>query len=315
MRKYIIRRLLMLLPVLLGITFLTFAMMHLAGSDVVQQKMDASGVMLSSRVLQARREELGLDQPFLIQYLCWLKGFVTGDPGTSYTSGMNVGELFLSKLPATLFLALLSVILTTAVSVPLGIIAAVCRRRAVKLLISGFCFVGNSLPGFAAALLLLYFFSVRLSWFPVISQGTGLRSGFLPACTLAFAMSSRYIRQIRAAVMEELEKPYVTAARIRGIRFRQVLFHSAVPSALTAVLPLFSVSLGSLLGGTAVTESVFLWDGVGKMAVDAISMRDYPVIQAYVVWMAVIYAAVNLASDLLYGILDPRIGRGGQENE
>ena len=149
--------------------------------------------------------------------------------------------------------------------------------------------------------------------FPVISGDLSLRSAALPALTLAAAMSAKYLRQVRAAVLDELGKDYVTGARARGVRFSVTLWKSVLRSCLVTILTLLALSIGSLLGGTAVVESIFMWDGVGKLAVDAISMRDYPMIQAYVVWMAVIYVMVNLVTDIVYRVLDPRIRLGGEE--
>ena len=313
MKRYIAKRLLLLIPILLGITFLSFAMMRIAGSDTILQMADVSGVALSQEVIDAQRAQLGLDQPFMLQYLNWLGGFLTGDLGTSYVSGKDVFDTFLSKLPATLLLTVSSIALTVVISVSLGILAAVKQNRLTDYLIRVCSFVGNSLPNFFVALLLMYLLSIRFSVFPVISDGLSMESVALPALTLAIAMSAKYLRQIRAAVLDELGKEYVTAARARGIRFRVTLTKSVLRVCLSTILTLLSLSVGSLLGGTAIVESIFMWDGVGKMAVDAINMRDYPVIQAYVVWMAVIYVGINLITDISYRVLDPRIRLGGDK--
>lgn len=313
MKKYVIRRLLLLIPILLGITFLSFALMRIAGSDAVLQQSEVSGVALSPEVIAARRAELGLDQPFLAQYFRWLGGFLTGDLGTSYISGSSVFTTFVSKLPATLLLTLLSMGLTVVISLPLGILAAVRQNRFTDYLIRVCSFIGNSLPNFFVALVLMYLLAIYFPVFPVISEGVSLRSAALPALTLAIAMSAKYMRQIRAVVLEELDKDYVTGARARGVSFSVILRKYVLRSCLSSILTLMALSLGSLLGGTAIVESIFMWDGVGKLAVDAINMRDYPVIQAYVVWMAVIYVAVNLITDLCYRALDPRVRLGGEK--
>ncbi len=311
MKKYVVRRLLLLIPILFGITFLSFAMMRIAGSDVVLQRAEASGVTLTPEVIAAQRAELGLDQPFLVQYFRWLGGFLTGDLGTSYVSGNDVFETFLSKLPATLLLTGTSVLLTVVISVPLGILSAVKQNRLTDDLIRFCSFIGNSLPNFFVALVLMYVFSIRFPVFPVISSGVSLQSAALPTLTLAIAMSAKYLRQVRAAVLDELNKEYVTGARARGVRFSVTLWKSVLRACLVTILTLLALSVGSLLGGTAIVESIFMWDGVGKLAVDAINMRDYPMIQAYVVWMALIYVIVNLITDLSYRMLDPRIRLGG----
>ena len=310
MRGYAGRRLLGLIPLLLGITLLSFALMRLASGDAVSQLYENLGVGVSQEVIDAKRAELGLDKPFLTQYLTWLWGVVRGDMGSSYVSGQPVLAAFLQKLPNTILLALSSVALTVAVSVPLGILAAVRRGRFTDMLIRALSFVGNSLPNFFVSLLLLLVFAVKLEWLPVVSSGTGPGSLILPTMTLGIAMAAKYTRQVRAAVLEELDKEYVVGARARGVEERTILRASVLKSAMLTVATLLALSIGSLLGGTAIVESIFLWDGVGKMAVDAITMGDYPVIQAYVMWMAVIYVLVNLATDLLYRRLDPRVRLG-----
>ncbi|WP_302445318.1 nickel ABC transporter permease [Sutterella wadsworthensis] len=312
MKHYVFSRLLQLIPILFVITFLSFAMMRLAGSDVVLQSMERTGMAASDAVVAAARAELGLDKPFLTQYFTWLGKLLQGDMGRSYVSGRPVFETFTAKLPATLLLTGVSVGLTLLVSLPLGVFSAVNQNRWGDWVIRSLSFVGNSIPNFFAALLLLYIFAIQLQWLPVISRQLTVESVILPASTLALAMSAKYIRQVRATVLDELSKDYVLAARARGIPFAATLIFSVLRSSLVTIITLLMLSIGSLLGGTAIVESIFMWDGVGKLAVDAINMRDYPMIQAYVMWMAIIYVCVNLMTDLSYQWLDPRIrlGRG-----
>ncbi len=310
--KYIGKRLLQLIPVLLGITFLSFAMMRAAGSDAVIELYGDKGAV-SQEIIAAKQAELGLDQPFLTQYGSWLKGLLTGDMGVSYVSGKNVFDTFVSKLPATLLLTALSIAATVIISVPLGVWAAVKHDRFTDYFLRFFSFVGNSLPNFFVALLLMQLFSIRWKLLPVISSGTTVQSAILPTLTLAIAMSAKYMRQVRATVLEELNKDYVLGAKARGVRGSVTLWKSVLKSAMLTIITLLALSIGSLLGGTAIIESIFMWDGVGKLAVDSITMRDYPMIQAYVVWMAIIYVMVNLITDILYHILDPRIRLGVQE--
>lgn len=313
MKKYVLKRLLQLIPILLVITFLSFGMMRLAGSDAVLQKMENTGMVVSQEVIDNARAELGLDKPFLTQYFVWLGNLLTGDMGTSYISGKEVLPTFLSKLPATLLLTAVSIFLTIVISIPLGILAAVKQNRFTDYLIRVCSFLGNSMPNFFVALLLMYFLSIRMPIFPVIANGLSIQSVALPSLTLAIAMSVKYLRQVRAAVLDELSKDYVVGAQARGIRFSVTLWKSVLRACLVTILTLLTLSMGSLLGGTAIVESIFLWDGVGKLAVDAINMRDYPMIQAYVMWMAIIYVCVNLITDLSYRFLDPRIRLGGEE--
>lgn len=313
MKKYIIKRILQLLPILLGITFLSFAMMRLAGSDAVTEMYSNTGSAVSEEVLDAAREELGLNRPFLVQYFSWLGEMMRGNMGVSYISGRDVFATFVSKLPATLLLTVLSVLLTIVISVPLGILAAVKQGRLTDQVLRFLSFIGNAMPNFFVALLLMQLLSMKLGWLPVISDGTTIRSAIMPTLTLAIAMSAKYMRQVRAAVLEELNKEYVNGAMARGVSERVILWKSVMRSALLTIVTLLALSIGSLLGGTAIVESIFMWDGVGKLAVDAIQMRDYPLIQAYVVWMAIIYVVVNLITDLLYRVLDPKIRLGAEK--
>lgn len=311
MNKYIGKRFLQLIPVLLGITFLSFAMMRAAGSDAIIELYGDKGAV-AQEIIDAKRAELGLDQPFLTQYGAWLRGLLTGNMGVSYVSGKDVFGTFVSKLPATLLLTALSIGATVIISIPLGIWAAVKHDKFTDYFLRFFSFIGNSLPNFFVALLLMQLFSIKWKLLPVISGGTTVQGAILPTLTMAIAMSAKYMRQVRAAVLEELNKDYVLGAEARGVRRRVILWKSVLKSAMLTILTLLALSIGSLLGGTAIIESIFMWDGVGKLAVDAITMRDYPLIQAYVVWMAIIYVMVNLVTDILYHVLDPRIRLGVQ---
>lgn len=310
MKKYVLKRLLQLIPILLGITFLSFAMMRVAGSDAVTELYTNRGTEVSQEIIDARRAELGLDKPFLIQYFSWLGGMLTGDMGQSYVSGADVFTTFLSKLPATLLLTGLSIALTVIISIPLGIFSAMKQDKIPDLLLRFCSFIGNALPNFFVAMLLMQLFSIKLELLPVISDGVNLKSALMPALTLAISMSAKYMRQVRATVLEEWNKDYVQGANARGVRKSMILWKNVMKSSMLTIVTLLALSIGSLLGGTAIIESIFMWDGVGKLAVDAITMRDYPFIQAYVVWMAIIYVLVNLITDLMYHQLDPRIRLG-----
>ena len=312
MGKYIIKRLLHLIPILIGITFLSFAMMRLAGGDAVTYMYENAGTAVSQEVIDAAKAEYGLDKPFLVQYANWFGGMLRGDMGESYVSHKDVFETFVSKLPATLLLTLASILLTVAIAIPLGILSAIKHNKWVDYLIRFFSFIGNSMPNFFAALVLMYIFSIRLRWLPVITTENKAMSLILPTLTLTLSMASKYTRQVRAAVLEELNKDYVAGARARGVRGKVIIWKSVMKSSMLTIITLLALSIGSLLGGTTIVENIFMWDGVGKMAVDAINMRDYPIIQAYVAWMAIIYVVVNLITDIIYHYLDPRVRLGGE---
>jgi peptide/nickel transport system permease protein len=310
MKKYVLHRLLQLIPILLGISFIAFGMMRIAGSDAVTQLYANHGTDVAQEIIDAKKAELGLDKPFLVQYFTWLNGVLHGNMGNSYVSGKSVFDTFVSKLPATLLLTALSILATILISIPLGILAAVKHNKLTDLILRFISFIGNALPNFFVAMLLMQLLSIKLGWLPVIADGVNIKSAVMPTLTLAIAMSAKYMRQVRATVLEELNKDYVSGARARGVRERVILWKNVLKSSMLTIITLLALSIGSLLGGTAIIESIFMWDGVGKMAVDAITTRDYPIIQAYVLWMAVIYVLVNLITDLLYHYLDPRIRLG-----
>ena len=312
MIKYIGKRFLQLIPILFGITFITFAMMNTTAVDTVDKLLENTGSVVSQEVEESMRNELGLDKPFLVQYGQWLLGIFKGDMGNSYVSGKDVFSTIISKLPNTFLLMASSILLTVIISIPLGIIAAVFQNKFIDYIIRVLSFIGNSLPGFFLALLLILLFSVKLKWLPIIASAgsTNLKNLIMPTLTLSIAMICKYTRQVRAVVLEELNKDYVIAAYARGIGYKTVLFKSVFRCSVMTIITLLTLSIDSLLGGTAIVETIFMWDGVGKLAIDSINMYDYPMIQAYVIWMAFIYVAINLISDIVHHYLDPRIRLG-----
>ena len=292
MKKFIIKRLVQLIPIIIGITLLSFLLVNVSNTDAIDMLEANRGTAISEEQKNELREELGLDQPVIVRYVVWLKGVITGNMGNSYISGKPVFATFISKLPATIYLCVVSILLTLIISLPLGIIAAVNKNRCIDYIIRLLSFLGNSMPNFFAAIMLIYIFALKLNLLPVMGMNAGIKSVILPAVTLAIAMSSRYIRQIRTAVINELQKDYVQGAIARGVGRLKIITGSVLKSSLLTIITLLALSIGSLLGGTAIVESIFMWDGVGKMAIDAITMRDYPVIQAYVIWMAIIYVLI-----------------------
>ena len=306
-KGYVLRRLLYLVPVFLGVTFLSFALLYLSPNDPAEMMMTAQGMPIDPEVLSALRTRMGLDQPFWRQYLTWLGKFVSGDLGTSYAQSEPVLDMLLRALPTTLRLTGLACLFTAVLSVPLGIWAAVRRGRLTDGLIRLGTFLGVSMPGFLLALILLYVFSIRLHILPVMGDETTFRGLLLPALTLAAAQTCKYIRQIRAAVLEEMERGYVRAARARGVREQVILLRNVLKNAMLTVVTLLAMTIGSLLGGTAVIERVFSLRGMGSVLMTAISNRDYPVVQGFVSWMAVMFVLINLGADLLCRALDPRM--------
>ena len=291
---------------LIIVSFISFALMNLSSGDPAEIMLSSQGSVVTPQLLESVREDMVLNQPFITQYLNWLKNIIHGDFGTSYASGSSVIVEMNDNLPYTIKLAGSAMIITLIVSIPLGILSAVKKDKFIDKFIRLFTFVGNSIPGFLLALILLLVFSLKLKLLPILSE-SGAKSIILPSVTLAFAMTSKYIRQIRTAVIEELDKGYVKGARSRGIKESVILYKDVLKNIMITVITLTGLSIGSLMGGTAVVESIFVWPGVGSLALSAIANRDYPIIQAYVLWMAVMFIIINLITDLLYKIIDPRV--------
>ena len=313
-RHFFLGRLFQLVFILLGVTFFTFIVTSAAPSDAAEMYYLSRGITPSETLLASTRAEMGLDAPVLVRYLRWLISALQGDLGQSYQFSESVLTQLSRKLPATLILAGGALVLALAVAFPIGILCAVKKDRIPDVLFRVISLGGISLPNFWLALILLYVFAVQLHWFPVIGSGD-LKSMVLPAMTLAIPLAGSYIRQIRTATLEELGKEYVSGLRAKGIPSRTILFRHVLPGLMLPMITLISLSAGHLLGGAAIVETIFGWPGIGSMVVDSIRVRDYPVIQGYVIWMAVIYLLTGLFSDAVCRLLDPqfraslRIGR------
>ena len=306
MRRSIIRRVLQFIPVLLGITFLAFLLIYLSPSDPVSVRMSAGGISVSPEIMESMRRSMGLDRPLLIQYGDWLWNILHGNMGKSYITDADVLDQILKALPYTLKMAGASLLLTLSISIPVGILTAAMQNSKFDYVVRVMAFVGNALPNFIIALCLMFIFSYRLGWIPVLAttKPIGL---VLPALTLALVMSSRYIRQIRAAMLDELSKGYVVGLRSRGLSETTILYKNALKNIMVTVITLTGISLGSLLGGTVIVETVFTWPGLGSLIMEGISQRDYPVVQAVIVWMASAFMVVNLLTDISYTVFNPKI--------
>lgn len=309
-RKQALSRLAQVMIVLFGISFLTFGLTYLSPGDPAEIMLTKCGNVPTPELLAKTRAELGLDQPFLVQYGHWLKGALTGQMGNSYSFKVPVIEKLKSCFWPTLELALLSLLLMLIIAIPLGILSAVYQNEWCDYAVRGLTFLGVSIPSFWVGLILLRVFGVNLRWVSVSGGSTDFKSIILPAVTLAFAMAAKYTRQVRVAVLEELRQDYVTGARMRGLSEAQILWRHVLPNAMLPLVTLLGLSLGSLLGGTTVVEIIYNWPGLGAMAVKAISCQDYPLIQGYVLWIALLYMVINLFVDLSYQKLDPRL-KGG----
>ena len=303
MARYLVRRLLLTIPVLIGVATLVFALIHLVPGDPAQSMLGESA---SPEDVVRLRQSLGLDDPLLVQYKSFLTGILRGDLGTSLRYGTPVTSEIRSRLARTAQLALAAMAVALAVAIPLGILAAVFRGTAIDHAAMTVALAGISMPNFWLGPLLAILFAVVLGWLPVAGTGT-IWHLVLPAVTLGAALSAILARMTRASVLEELREPYVIAARARGLsRARAVLRH-AFRNSLIPIVTIVGLQFGAVLTGTIITETIFAWPGVGRLLIQAINFRDYPLVQGCILFISVTYVAMNLLTDLTYGLLDPRI--------
>lgn len=304
--SHLVRRCAQFIPVFFGITVLSFTLIHLAPSDPVSVRLSLGGIAVDPVTAAQMRTEMGLDRPLPIQYGDWLMRFLHGDMGTSYRSDRPVAAMLLQALPYTLAIAASAMLLTLLISLPLGIAIAAYRNSALDCIVRFLTFIGNAVPSFIVGILLMFLFSYQLGWIPVLA-GNSPVGMVLPTAALALIMSARYIRQIRAATLDELAKDYIIGLRARGITERRILFGNVLKNIMGIVVTLTAISVGSLLGGVVIIETLFSRPGVGSLLMTAINSRDYPVIQAAVVWMVLAYFVVNLLADLSYRRFNPRV--------
>jgi len=303
MLRYLIRRLLLTIPVLLGVATLVFSLIHLVPGDPAQSMLGDSA---PPEDVARLRQTLGLDRPLLAQYHAFLGGVARGDLGKSFRYGTPVTTEIKSRLGRTLQLAVAAMAVAMAFAIPLGIVAAVWRGTSVDHAAMTLSLVGISMPNFWLGPLLAILFAVVLGWLPVAGTGTAAHL-VLPAVTLGAALSAILARMTRASLLEELRELYVLAARARGVsRFRAVLRH-AFRNSLIPVVTIIGLQFGAVLTGTIITETIFAWPGVGRLLIQAINFRDYPLIQGCILFISFTYVMMNLITDLTYGFLDPRI--------
>jgi peptide/nickel transport system permease protein len=303
MGRYLARRLLLTIPVILGVATLVFALIHLVPGDPAQSML---GEGASPEEVARLRTSLGLDRPLLVQYQSFVTGLVRGDLGTSFRYGTPVTREIRDRLFRTLQLAVAAMSFAMLFAIPLGIAAAVFRGTAIDFAAMTAALVGISMPNFWLGPLLAILFAVQLGWLPVAGTGT-IWHLVLPAVTLGAALSAILARMTRASLLEELSELYVVAARARGLsRLRAVVRH-AFRNSLIPVVTIIGLQFGAVLTGTIITETIFAWPGVGRLLIQSISFRDYPLVQGCILFIALTYVLMNLLTDLTYGFLDPRI--------
>jgi ABC-type dipeptide/oligopeptide/nickel transport system permease component len=303
MARYLVRRLLLTVPVLLGVATLVFALIHLVPGDPAQAML---GEGATQEEVNKLRTSLGLDRPLATQYAGFLKGLLRGDLGQSFRYNTPVTRQIRDKLPNTAVLAFAAMGVAIIFAVPLGIVAAVFKGRAADHAAMTAALVGISMPNFWLGPLLAILFAVYLGWLPVSGSGTAAHL-VLPAVTLGAALSAILARMTRASLLEELRELYVLAARSRGLSGVRAVLHHAFRNSLIPVVTIIGLQFGAVLTGTIITETIFAWPGLGRLLIQAINYRDYPLVQGCILFISVTYVAMNLLTDLTYGFLDPRI--------
>ncbi|SDZ42779.1 peptide/nickel transport system permease protein [Evansella caseinilytica] len=290
----------------LFITFVSFLFVRLAPGDPVLTILNVDELSVSQEQVEILREEMGFNKPLLVQYGHWLLHFIQLDFGQSYVTGQPVMDMILMGLPATLELTFGALIVMLVVSVPLGSLSALYRDSWIDQTSRMLSIIGAAIPSFWLGLILIDLFGVRFNWLPTMGR-SGFDTLILPALTLGLAISSVYVRLLRSSLLDSLGQEFIRAARARGLTERRIFFVHALRHSLPPVITVFGVSLGSLIGGVVVIEVLFAYPGIGKMVVDAIRQRDYPLIQGYILIMAIIVFIVNACVDLSYRYLNPEM--------
>ena len=305
MTKQILKRILGLILILLVLSFMVFGIMYLAPGDPAEKRLTSQGVVVTKEILQAERERLGLLRPFVVRYADWLKNILRGDFGVSFKDDLPVAPKLAKGLVNTIWLALSSLFLALLISFPLGILSAVKKGKMIDHMIRIFSFVGNSLPNFLISVLLMYLLCIKIQAFPVIADGS-IKGLMLPALSLAIPMAGRFTRQIRSELLDQLGEEYVVGMKSRRVKGRYILINNVLRNSLGHILTIIGLQIGTLMGGSVVIESIFRWPGIGKLVMDSITTRDYPVIMGFVLIMGTIYVVINLIVDITYRLLDPR---------
>ncbi len=303
MTRFLIRRLLLTIPVLLGVATLVFSLIHLVPGDPVQAMLGESA---SPQDVAELRGRLGLDRPLFVQYAAFLKGLATGNLGASLRTNQPVSAAIAERLPATFELAAAAMAVALLIAIPLGILAAVRAGTRVDHAATTLALVGISMPNFWLGPLLAIVFAVSLGWLPVSGRGTWAHL-VLPSITLGAPLAAVLARMTRASVLEELRELYVLAARARGLSPMRAVLKHAFRNSLIPIVTVLGLQFGVVLTGAVITETIFAWPGVGRLLIQSISFRDYPLVQGCILLIAITYVSMNLITDLVYGLLDPRI--------
>ncbi|HEW92362.1 MAG TPA: ABC transporter permease [Thermotogaceae bacterium] len=303
MIRYIINRLLLTIPVVIAVSVLVFLFIHLIPGDPVEMMLGETATIAN---VEEIRHMLGLDKPLGIQFLDFMKNLLKGDLGKSIVSRRPVMQIVLERYPATIKLTVASAIVALIISIPLGTLAAVKHYSWIDNLSMIFALLGVSMPNFWLGPLLIILFSLTLGWLPPSGYG-GFKYIILPAITLGTAMSASLTRLVRSSMLEVLDQEYIKTARAKGLRERLVIYRHALRNALIPVITVFGMQIGSLLSGALITETIFSWPGVGRLFIESIFRRDFPLVQGCVLIIALTYVFVNFIVDITYGFINPKI--------
>jgi peptide/nickel transport system permease protein len=300
----ILKKIASLAVILVILSFFVFALLYIAPGDPAEKRLVSQGVAVTKEVLDAERERLGLFKPFLVRYGEWLSCVVRGDFGTSFKDDMPVAPKLSAGLKNTCLLALTSLLVSLVVSFILSIVSVLNKNRIADHIVRILSFISNSFPNFLISVLLMYYLCIKFDLFPVIAKGD-FQGLFMPVLSLAIPMTGRFVRQMRAEFLNQLSEDYVTGMRGRGVKTRYVMLN-VVRNSLGHIFTIVALQIGTLMGGSVVIETIFRWPGIGKLVMDSITARDYPVIMGFVIIMGTIYVVINQLSDMLGNALDPR---------
>lgn len=306
MKKYVLKRLITLVPILIGISVVAFLLVRIMPGDAATAYLTNANIPVTEKNIQIAIKNLGLDKPIIVQYFDWIKNVIQFDLGTSYISKNLVSKELLSGLKYTMMLAVTSLLWIFVISIPLGMYSAIHPGKKVDNLSRIFAFIGSSMPTFWLGFLLVQFFSIKLGILPV-AGAEKLSNIILPSITLAFGYIPTYSRILRNSLLENMKSPSVTYARARGISEKKILFNNVLRNSLIPIITSLGMNFGGMLSGSVIVENVFSWPGLGRVIVGSISQRDYPMIQGYIILMAVIFILSNLLADLACASIDSRI--------
>lgn len=303
MHKYIFRRILLLIPVILGVSFVVFTIMFFTPGDPAQLIL---GERAPAEEIAALREQMGLNRPFFVQFFNFIKNAFMGDLGRSFTTKRPVFEELMARFPQTMQLAAAAVLVAVVLGIPIGILSATKQYSAFDMTAMVFALIGVSMPNFWQGLMMILLFSILLRWLPSSGYGT-FRHLIMPALTIGTSSMALITRMTRSSMLEVIRQDYIRTARAKGLSERVVINRHALKNALIPVITVIGLQFGYLLGGAVLTETIFSWPGVGRLIVEAIRQKDFPVVQGGVLLLAITFSIVNLVVDILYAYIDPRI--------